>query len=359
MAPALNLTNAEIGLLGSAQYIGVLCFVFLSGHLSDRYGRKLVLVVGLVIFTVFTWMIGLASSFIQAFVFRLISGFGEGIFWPVAMAAVATYFKNRKGLALGIFYVGFDVGSVAGLSLGGLAYSLSGDWRTAFFIAPSIGLFVIAGAAWLRDSLAASAQDSARIKLGRDAVGLLRQRNVILMMIFALLATWASVWQVVFLPYYFFTVLHFGILSSALFAATVSISGGVGKLVLGGTSDIWRRNRLLAVISLGVLLAYAFFFAVSNPLLDLLFAIIMGFFSSSIFPIMQALMVDSCRGRTGTALGLTTTSQSVATVISPIITASLFAMGVGRAVALNAMLPAALTLVVALMLKEPRQSAVR
>jgi ACS family hexuronate transporter-like MFS transporter len=146
MAPALGLTNFEIGLIGSAQYIGVLCFVFLSGHLSDKYGRKTVLIVGIAVFTLFTWLIGLASSFLETFVFRLVSGIGEGIFWPVAMAAVASYFGKRKGLALGIFYVGFDVGSVAGLSLGGLAYSFSGDWRTAFFVAPSIGLLVIAGA---------------------------------------------------------------------------------------------------------------------------------------------------------------------------------------------------------------------
>ena len=359
MAPALRLTNYEIGLLGSAQYVGVLCFVFLAGHFSDRYGRKSVLIVGMVVFTLFTWLIGFASSFLEAFAFRLISGFGEGIFWPVAMAAVASYFKKRKGLALGIFYVGFDAGSVAGLSLGGLAYSISGDWRTAFFIAPSLGLFVIVGAATLKKQFTLSGQDAGQIRLGRDAFDLLRRRNVILMMIFALIATWASVWQVVFLPYYFFTVLHFGILSSALFSAAVSISGGFGKLILGGTSDVWRRNRLLATISLAVLLSYALFFATSNLMLDLIVAITMGFFSSSIFPIMQALMVDSCNGKIGTALGLTTTFQSVATVISPIITASLFVMGVGRAVALNAMIPAALTLVVALMLKDPRPPANR
>jgi predicted MFS family arabinose efflux permease len=270
------------------------------------------------------------------------------------MAAVASYFKERKGLALGIFYVGFDAGSVAGLSLGGLAYSLSGDWHYAFFAAPSIGLLVMAGAAWLRTEFRSFSEDAARIRLGRDALDLLKQRSVTLMMAFALVATWASVWQVVFLPYYFFTVLHFGILSSALFSAVVSISGGVGKLILGGASDLWRRNRMLTVIALAVLLSYTLFFATSSPIFALSVAIVMGFFSSSIFPIMQALMADICKGRAGTALGLTTTSQSVATVISPIITALFFAMGVGRAVALNAMIPAALTLLVAVMLKDPR-----
>ena len=71
------------------------------------------------------------------------SGFGEGIFWPVAMAAVATQDKKRKGLGLGIFYVGFDIGSAAGLSIGGITYYLTSSWRPAFFIAPSLGLLVI------------------------------------------------------------------------------------------------------------------------------------------------------------------------------------------------------------------------
>jgi len=310
--------------------------------------------VGIIVFTLFTWMIGFASSFLEAFVFRLVSGFGEGVFWPVAMAAVASYFGNRKGLALGIFYVGFDVGSVAGLSLGGLAYSLSGNWRDAFFVAPSIGLLVIVGAGWLKNEYEASPGDAARIRLGRDALDLLKQRSVVLMMVFALLATWADVWQVIFLPYYFFTVLHIGILSSALFSAAVSISGGVGKLILGAASDVWRRNRMLTAIAFMVVLSYGLFFATPTPILALLLGLIMGFFSSAIFPIMAALMVDICKGRTGTALGLTTTSQSVATVLSPIITASLFAAGVGRAVALNAMIPAVLTLLVALTLKDPR-----
>lgn len=70
---------------------------------------------------------------------------------------------------------------------------------------------------------------------------------------------------------------------------------------------------------------------------------------------MQALMCDSRDGRTGTALGLTTTTQSEATVIAPMTTASLFALlGVERAVAINTVVPALLVLVIALFLQDTR-----
>jgi MFS family permease len=355
IATSLNLSNVEIGLLGSAQYLGVLALVFVAGHLSDRYGKWSIVLVGVVVFTVFTWLIGLSTNFLEAFFFRLVSGFGEGIFWPVAMATVANYFGERKGLALGIFYVGFDAGSVAGLSLGGITYSLAGDWRPAFFIAPSLGLIVIFGAIVAKRRMHTTLWENKSIRLGSDALSLTKNRNVTLLMLFAFLATWASVWQVVFLPYYFFKVMHFTILSAALLSSTVVVAGACGKIILGGASDRIRRNRLLVVLSLAVLISYFLFFESSNFALDIFGALAMGFFSAAIFPILQALMADSClKTRTGTAIGLTTSAQSVATVISPTITASLFFLGVGRVLAVDAMIPAALAIIVAVFLRETR-----
>ncbi len=354
LSSSLALTNSQVGLLGSAQYIGVLLIVGLAGHLSDRYGRRAVLISGVVIFTSFTWLIGFASNFAEAFLFRLASGVGEGFFWPVAMAAVASFFGKRKGFALGFFYVGFDVGSVAGLSIGGVTYALYADWHQAFFIAPLIGIPVIIGAFLAKGQFAKGDIQPSTVRLGRDAMQLLGKRNVVLIMLFAFLATAASVWQVVFLPYYFFKVMHFSVLSSALLSSLVAVSGAGGKLLLSGVSDVWRRNRMLFGLSALVVVAYIVFFASTSFYLALAGALAMGFLSSAIFPIMQALMADSCDGKTGTALGLTTSAQSVATVISPIISASLFVLGVGKALALVALVPAMAMAVVALFIAEPR-----
>ena len=174
----------------------------------------------------------------------------------------------------------------------------------------------------------------------------------------AFLATAASVWQVAFLPFYFFKVMGLGVLSAALLSSLVSAAGAAGKLSLGRASDRWRRNRLLATASGAVVLAYLVFFTSSNLAAALAAALCMGFLSSAIFPVMQALVADSCRGVEGTAMGLTTTTQSVATVIAPNIAALMFTLGVGRAIALVATVPAVAMLLVALLLREPRGSDV-
>ncbi|MDG6915319.1 MAG: MFS transporter [Nitrososphaerota archaeon] len=362
MSSALSLSGPQVGLLSAAQYIGVTCVVFAAGFLSDRLGRWPVMIAGVAVFTAFTWLIGLSTSFGEAFAFRFVSGLGEGAFWPVAMASVADHFRGRKGLALGIFYVGFDAGSVAGLSIGGVAYSLSSSWRPAFFVAPVMGLLVLAGALLLRHRLAAAGRGAGRVVLGRDALSLLRRRGVVVIMAFALLATWAGVWQVVFLPYYFYKVMHFTVLSSALLSALVTVAGGFGKVLIGGFSDYLGRNRILTLVTLATLVSYAlFFFAPLGFTFELAVALAMGFFNAAIFPVTQSLMSDTAvssaqqnGGPTGSALGLSTSTQSVATIFSPMIAASLFAFGVGRAVALDAMVPIALALMLTLFLREPR-----
>jgi MFS family permease len=363
MASSLAISNAELGLLVSAQYIGVLCVVFAAGTLSDKYGRFSVLLAGLVIFTAFTWLIGFAANFWEAFVFRLVSGFGEGLFWPVAMAAVAEFFGRRKGFALGIFYDGFDLGGAAGLTLGGLAFAFTASWRPAFFLAPTFGFFVIIGMlAWMRYGKREIQFDSSlpnkpAANLYRlHALELLKNRNMVVLATLAFVTTWASVWQVAFLPYYYSTVMHYSILFAALLASVVLIAGLAGKFTIGTISDHFNRKLMIFVILIAVTLSYLLFFSSpTSPALTLIGAVGMGFFTSSLFPVMQSLIADNSKGRIGTGLGIGTTAQSIATVIAPNITTLFFTLGVGRALALDAIIPAALSIVVALFLMETRE----
>jgi MFS family permease len=343
---------AETAWLASAQFMGVLSFVLASGYLSDRYGQRRVILVGVAVFTSFTWLIGLAANFQQAFLYRLVSGFGEGLFWPAAMSAVANYFGRSKGLALGIFYAGFDLGGVAGNSIGSVSYAITADWRTAFFIAPLIGLPVLGGVFASRRTFADAASRTGTLSLGRGASTLLRKSRVSVIMGFAFLATWASVWQVAYLPYYYTKVLGASVPLAALIAAAVLASGMLGKVVMGRLSDSVRRDRLIFALALIVVGAYAVFFSAPNFAVGILSALAMGFFSSAIFPVMQALASDASEGRTGTMLGLTTTFQSAAAVLGTLVPGALFTLGVGRALALGAMIPAVLMSVAALFLRE-------
>jgi MFS family permease len=354
---SLALTSLQVGFLGSAIYVGVLFTVFLAGHLSDRFGRWKIMLAGLAIFTSFTWLIGLSGTFGEVFLFRFVSGLGEGLFWPVAMAAVATRFSSRKGLGLGIFYTGFDAGGVFGASVAGAVLYMTQQWQPAFFVAPAVGLVAVAGVLLARRAFERRGPGTDALALGRDALALVKKREFMLILVFAIAATWATVWQTVFLAYYYRNVLNLAAFYSAFAVIPVPAAGAVGKVVLGGLSDRWRRDRLLVAASLGMLASYAVFFGSSVFAVDVAASLAMGFFSAAIFPVMQSLAADRSGGRVGTSLGLTTTFQSVATILAPATTGAMFFLGVGTAVALEAMVPAALTLVAAFLLREPRVGA--
>jgi MFS transporter, ACS family, hexuronate transporter len=358
LTQALGLTGVSIGLLVAAQYIGVLAFVFLSGYLADRYGQRMVVLAGVTIFTASTWLVGFAGNFTEAFVFRLVSGFGEGLFWPAAMSSVANYFGVRKGMALGIFYAGFDLGGAAGSSIGSLTFSLTTDWRSAFFVAPFVGVPVLFGAYLSRGAFERASSEVGRLQMGREALALLRNGQMRVLMAFALLATWASVWQVTYLQYYYTKVLGTGVAAAGIIAAFVLLAGLLGKITLGMKSDSWRRDRLLVAVAAGMTVLYVVFFSTQDFWLGIASVLAMGFVSSSIFPVMQALAADTSGGRTGMALGLTTTFQSVATVFSTVIASSLFTLGVGRGIALDALVPAVLLIVVGLFLRDSRSRTI-
>jgi MFS family permease len=354
ISKATSFGIAETAWLAAAQFMGVLAFVLVSGYLSDRYGHRRVILVGVAVFTAFTWLIGTAGNFQEAFVYRLLSGFGEGIFWPAAMSAVANFFGRNKGLALGIFYAGFDLGGAAGNTIGSITFTITSDWRTAFFVAPLLGIPVIAGVFASKKTFSEAATKTGTLSIGKDALDLLRRNRVSAIMAFAFLATWASVWQVAYLPYYYRSVFSTSVAQSGLTAAAVLMAGMVGKAVFGRLSDSHRRDRLLVFLSLVVVGLYGVFFATADLGLAVAVAIAAGFFSSAIFPVMQALASDSAGGRTGTVLGLTTTFQSVAAVIGVLLPGALLPMGVRPAFALGAMVPAAAMVLASILLRESR-----
>ena len=354
-AQSTYLGVADVAWLASAQFIGVLAFVLVSGHLSDRYGQRGVILLGVAVFTSFTWLIGFAANLQEAFFFRLVSGFGEGLFWPAAMSAVANYFGANKGLALGVFYAGFDVGGAAGNGIGSATFALTSDWRTAFFVAPFLGIPVFAGVLASRKAFTAASSTVSRLSLGRDAFAVARSARFPVILGFAFFATWASVWQVAYLPYYYSTALGASVPVAGLIGGAVLLAGMAGKVLLGRASDRFRRDRILAVLSVIVIGCYSAFFANSDFALGVVIALAMGFFSSAVFPVMQALAADTSRGRAGTALGLTTSFQSVAAVVGTLLPGSLLSLGVGSALAIDAMVPAVLMLGAAAFLREPRE----
>ena len=128
--------------------VGNVSAVIPSGYLSDRVGRRLLLIVGLTAAGISTVMVGFTDGLTLFLVSAYIAGFSTGIFTAPQQAAVADIIGNkaRGGPAVATFQMMADVGSVGGSLLVGLiAQYLSFSW--AFVISGVI--LLVAALGWV------------------------------------------------------------------------------------------------------------------------------------------------------------------------------------------------------------------
>jgi EmrB/QacA subfamily drug resistance transporter len=114
------------------------------GKLSDVYGRKSLLLTGIVIFLAGSWLSGLSQSMTQLIVFRALQGLGAGAIFPISLAIIGDLFTPReRGRYQGLFGAVFGLSFIVGPFVGGwLTDNVS--WHWVFYVNMPIGLITLA-----------------------------------------------------------------------------------------------------------------------------------------------------------------------------------------------------------------------
>jgi MFS family permease len=117
----VGLSPFQAGLPWAVQVIATIIAKPFLGRFSDRYGRKHVIVAGLLCCALPFACIPHLSSFALLMAACLIFGFGEALVTSSSAAMVADFCKaNRYGTAMGTFGTIYDIGHAAGPILGGI-----------------------------------------------------------------------------------------------------------------------------------------------------------------------------------------------------------------------------------------------
>lgn len=132
----------EMGWLMSAYSLMQLVFAPLWGFLSDRLGRKPVLMVGITGYALTMFLMGLAEGFWMLFTARVFSGILSAATLPTAMAYVGDETpEDDRGAGMGRLSAAMGVGVVAGPLLGG--FLSSGQLSLPFFIGSGVALLAL------------------------------------------------------------------------------------------------------------------------------------------------------------------------------------------------------------------------
>lgn len=135
------------GLLATIFTLGIGVAGIPSGYLLDRYSRKAVMLVGIVIYSLFTILTALALGFLDMATYRAVTGIGEAMQNAALFSAVGAYFYTRRAMALGTLNFAYGLGSFFGPLFGGVLLQSTGAWETPFYIYGVAG-FVFVGIIW-------------------------------------------------------------------------------------------------------------------------------------------------------------------------------------------------------------------
>jgi len=142
-AESLGASPERIGLIVS---VSTLTGVFLklpSGALSDIYGRRFLLRIGVVAFGLPPFLYPWVTDLDALTALRFFHGLATAIFAPSALATVADLYRERRGAALGTYTASTQSGALLGPFIGGYLIYASG-FSAAFVTAGIFGCIAIA-----------------------------------------------------------------------------------------------------------------------------------------------------------------------------------------------------------------------
>ncbi len=186
MVEALAASHAKVNMTLSmffAFYAGGLLF---WGPLSEKYGRKPILLVGLILYMVSSLMCGFSETVGQLILSRIFQAFGGSAATAVATAMVKDLYSGRErervmALVMSMVIIAPIVAPVMGAIL--LKYL---SWRAVFFVLAGIGFVAVMASAGMRETIENQYAGSLFCSWGRLAVVLKNPDFATLLVIFSI-----------------------------------------------------------------------------------------------------------------------------------------------------------------------------
>ncbi len=120
MQSAFGATDSQIEWVVAVYVLTFALLLLPAGRLGDVYGRRLMFISGVVVFTIGSTLCGMAPSIEGLIAARVLQGIGGAMMTPQTLAIVPVLFQPKeRGLAFALFGLSAGLASVTGPVLGG------------------------------------------------------------------------------------------------------------------------------------------------------------------------------------------------------------------------------------------------
>jgi predicted MFS family arabinose efflux permease len=319
----LSLSYTRAGLLASAFFYAYVLMQIPSGLLGDRFGRRRVLLIGLVGGALAAGLTGLAGSFATLFLARALTGAFQGSLFSNDRAIIATVTPpDRIGLGQGVSFSGPGLGLTFGLVIGGLLVEFL-PWQTVMML---FGLGPLAAAALIARYVPAPAPSAIRTAVRQRLRSLFTNGPLWVLALVSLcaignqfiLATWS--------PLFFGEVGVTDVSRAGSYAALQGIAASLGMVANGWAHDyllergyssktvivVGLAGVMLSMVAMAVIIAQR-----SIPALAIVL-FVAAFFCWSIWGAVYALLARLVRSEElGTAFGFSNSISFVGAIVGP------------------------------------------
>jgi len=314
---AFGTDRTTLGIVGAGSLWGYMLTPIIAGIISDRFGRRHVILFGMFGLSALTIISGLAHSAGQLFLFRFVTGLIEGFFFIPMLAFTMEIFPERPGFYLTFMSSGTSFGWFTGPALAGWLLDLTGNWRIPFMATgvAGIALAVALVLVWPEDR-------TERHSGGRlfDA-SILTRSSLIMLALVSFTAMFQisgefgfAMWYPVFLK----TEVGMTASMAGVVAGLWGIGQFIGRPTIGHISDRmgYRKVGIVGGILMG--LGLILILEVHNFAARIAITFITGFVGSAVMGTLWTFTGLTFARARGLALGVLTTWSYAVASLSPI-----------------------------------------
>ena len=305
--PRYGLTLPQAGFVSVVFTVMVAIFGALSGWFMGRFGRKPVLVGGLIAYSAFTFLTPFATGFGTLATYRTLTGAGEALQVGAVFACLGAYFGERRGTFMGIIQAFFGLGALLGPILGARLFTWSGAWETPFYVFGSVGMVMalIIACAVPREFSDASEPALISGPIGDEAASILLSRNVLLMTAAFFLTGTAFFSYTALYTTYLHNSLGFSVTEASVALGMYGL-GALGAVAGGMLGERLGRTGVSACFLALAATGVALFNIAASPAAHAVLSLLFGLLVSGVLfaRLMSMLQLSAYPTRIGAAVAL-------------------------------------------------------
>ncbi|CAH0275623.1 MFS transporter [Priestia megaterium] len=320
----LNTDGAGISYIISAIGIGKLLSYSLSGVLSDKVGRKPLIIVSSLTMAIFLIGIPLSPNYQTAFIFAIIAGIANSAMDAGTYPALIEVFPKSSGSASVLVKAFISAGAallpfmIAFFADRDLFYGYAFFLPALIYLLNMIFMFKLSFPNHKREQSTVQQQNTAENKF--ISAPKMKQEGIALIVIgftSTALFTVAQIW----LPTYGQQVLGMAESSSVRLLSYYSIGALISVLVLAVLlSKVLRPVTVILVYPMITLIAVLTLLFVKVPAIAIAAAFFMGFSTAGVFQLAITVMTELFWNKKGTVTGIVATAAGLAAILLPLAT---------------------------------------